>query len=184
MKSMKNNIIKYSRQIEELARSILTIGGLVKPILIMDNRIGQYELIAGEMEYCADSRGNEISPLKGEMINAFITQNDAEEQLYKEQLLKLFDAGKLDNSQKIYCIKSYNDTVIVKGKQNKITPTRRYLVKERFLVETGEDYIYTDYIRNIQDERYFSMVDGQGRNEWLNVSMIIRRYIISDKISV
>lgn len=59
-------------QIEALAKSILSAGGLVSPLLL--NQLGhdKYEVMAGDLEYYAALRAKEIDPRKGEVVSAFI----------------------------------------------------------------------------------------------------------------
>lgn len=80
----------YSEQkIDEIAVSILSVGGLIRPLILKEVGLFQYELIEGGLEYYGVLRAGEIDALGGETINAFIAQDDEEVQAYKEQLLNI-----------------------------------------------------------------------------------------------
>ncbi|MEO1393368.1 MAG: hypothetical protein AAFV90_10700 [Cyanobacteria bacterium J06634_5] len=75
-------------ELEQLAQSILAAGGLLSPLLLQQTDIESYEVLAGDLEYYAASRAKEISPRKGEMVNAFIvSENSTKEAIEQFRIL-------------------------------------------------------------------------------------------------
>ncbi|MFQ3615531.1 MAG: ParB N-terminal domain-containing protein [Cyanobacteriota bacterium] len=66
-------------EIEKLARSILSAGGLLSPILLKQTGADSYEVLAGDREYYAAVRAQEINPREAEMVNAFVIPPDISE---------------------------------------------------------------------------------------------------------
>ena len=73
-------------EIETLAQSILTAGGLLSPLLIKETGVDSYEILAGDREYYAAVRAREIEPrsVETETVNAFIVPNDLEKEAVKQ----------------------------------------------------------------------------------------------------
>jgi predicted nucleic acid-binding OB-fold protein len=62
--------------IEALAQSILTAGGLLSPLLLKQTGVDSYEVLAGDHEYYAAVRAKEINPRSAEMVNSFIVPDE------------------------------------------------------------------------------------------------------------
>ena len=60
------------KELEELARSIVSSEGLLSPLLLKQTGAESYEVIAGDFEYYAAVRAKELFPRKAEMVNAFV----------------------------------------------------------------------------------------------------------------
>ncbi|MBF0548650.1 MAG: ParB N-terminal domain-containing protein [Candidatus Riflebacteria bacterium] len=79
---------KKNKAVEELQESILKIG-LLKPVIVYQTGIDEYELLSNTEEFQAVTRAKEEAPRKREMVNAFIvtetTINEAKNQI---ELLK------------------------------------------------------------------------------------------------
>ena len=60
------------KQLEELARSIVSSEGLLSPLLLKQIGPESYEVIAGDFEYYAAVRAKELFPREAEMVNAFV----------------------------------------------------------------------------------------------------------------
>lgn len=82
---VKNITSKVSRsqfpvdEIEDLAKRILAAGGLLSPILLRQTGAETYEVLAGDREYYAAVRAQEINPREAEMVNAFVVPDDTAE---------------------------------------------------------------------------------------------------------
>ncbi|MDC0831737.1 hypothetical protein POG22_01770 [Geitlerinema sp. CS-897] len=64
-------------KLETVARSILKSGGLVKPIIIKRIGLDSYQIVAGDFEYYASLKAQEIDD-NFEMIRAFIVDSEQE----------------------------------------------------------------------------------------------------------
>jgi regulator of replication initiation timing len=71
--------------VNRLANIILESGGIVNPLFVKKLGFDSYELVYGEIEYYAAVKASEIDPKKGEMIAAFIIDEDQKE-LIKQQI--------------------------------------------------------------------------------------------------
>ncbi|KPQ32788.1 MAG: ParB-like nuclease domain [Phormidesmis priestleyi Ana] len=71
-------------EIDALAQSILSSGGLLSPLLLKQTGIESYEVLAGDLEYYAAARAKELNPRAAEMVNAFVVPNDLAETAVKQ----------------------------------------------------------------------------------------------------
>ena len=62
--------------IETLAQLILGVEGLINPLVVRRTSIESFEVISGHLEYYAAVRAREIDLRKGEMINAFVLDEE------------------------------------------------------------------------------------------------------------
>lgn len=63
-------------EIDKLAQSILSAGGLLSPLLLKQTGMESYEVLIGDLEYYAAARAKELDPRAAEMVNAFVVPND------------------------------------------------------------------------------------------------------------
>jgi len=70
--------------IENIAKSIIEVEGTINPIILKRTSSESYEVVDGHLEYYAAVRAREISPLKGEMIQAIILEPENEEALLRQ----------------------------------------------------------------------------------------------------
>ena len=75
-------------QIDEAARLILEIEGVVMPLILLRTEPGSesYRIIDGDFEYYAALRAKEIDPRKGGTINAYILESAEEVPFYQKQI--------------------------------------------------------------------------------------------------
>jgi uncharacterized coiled-coil protein SlyX len=66
-------------ELEQAARLILEAEGVINPIVLHRTSLESYEVVDGHFEYYAAARAREIDPRKGEMIGAFIIEDENEE---------------------------------------------------------------------------------------------------------
>jgi hypothetical protein len=71
-------------EIEEAAKLILAVEGVINPIVVRRESINTFEVVDGHFEYYAAARAREIDPRKGEMIGAFIIEAENEESITKQ----------------------------------------------------------------------------------------------------
>lgn len=74
-----------NHELEQSARLILEAEGIINPIVLCRTSLESYEVVDGDFEYYAAARAREIDLLKGEMIGAFIIE-DENEKCIKEQI--------------------------------------------------------------------------------------------------
>ncbi|MBD2125548.1 hypothetical protein NDI39_16715 [Microcoleus sp. ZQ-A2] len=72
-------------ELEQAARLVLAAEGVINPIVLHRTSLESYEVVDGHFEYYASARAREIDPRKGEMIGAFIIEDENEE-VIKEQV--------------------------------------------------------------------------------------------------
>jgi ParB family chromosome partitioning protein len=72
-------------KLEQAAQIILEAEGVINPIVLRRTSLDSYEVVDGDFEYYAAARAREIDPRKGEMIGAFIIEDENEE-VIKEQV--------------------------------------------------------------------------------------------------
>lgn len=72
-------------QLEEVAKLILKAEGVINPIILSRTSFESYQVIDGHFEYYAAVKARELDPRKGEMIGAFILEEEKEEAI-KEQI--------------------------------------------------------------------------------------------------
>lgn len=70
--------------LEQAARLILEAEGIINPIVLHRTSVESYEVVDGHFEYYAAARAREIDPRKGEMIGAFIIEDENEEVLKQQ----------------------------------------------------------------------------------------------------
>ncbi len=75
--------------LDEAAQLILKMEGTITPPILLENGVDSYTVIEGNFEYYAALRAEEIDPLKGETINAYIVESEQEKAAYEKQI-KLF----------------------------------------------------------------------------------------------
>ena len=66
-------------ELEQTARLILEVEGVINPIILRRTSLESYEVVDGHFEYYASARAREIDLRKGEMIGAFIIESENEE---------------------------------------------------------------------------------------------------------
>jgi ParB family chromosome partitioning protein len=84
VKKINSNVARSSfpaEQIEKAAQSIIAVEGTINPIILRRTSLESYEVVDGHFEYYAAVRAREISPLKGEMIQAIILEPENEKVL-------------------------------------------------------------------------------------------------------
>ena len=74
--------------IESLAQLILGVEGLINPLVLRRTSIESFEVISGHLEYYAAVRAREIDLRKGEMINAFVLDEENETIIKQVNLLR------------------------------------------------------------------------------------------------
>jgi hypothetical protein len=72
--------------LDEAARLLLKIEGVITPPILLENGVDSYKVIDGHFEYYAALRAGEIDPLKGETINAYLVEDEADVAFYKKQI--------------------------------------------------------------------------------------------------
>ncbi len=65
-------------ELERSAQAILEAEGIINPIILEKETLESYQVIYGDFEYYAAVRAREIDPRKGEMISAFIIEDEKE----------------------------------------------------------------------------------------------------------
>lgn len=66
-------------EIEQAAQAILHAEGIINPIILEKKSLESYTVFSGDFEYYTAVRAREIDPRKGEMISAFIIEDDKED---------------------------------------------------------------------------------------------------------
>ncbi|HDN26184.1 MAG TPA: hypothetical protein ENG03_03640 [Thioploca sp.] len=72
--------------LDEAAQLILKMEGTITPPILLENGVDSYTVIEGNFEYYAALRAEEIDPLKGETINAYIVESEQEKAAYEKQI--------------------------------------------------------------------------------------------------
>jgi chaperonin cofactor prefoldin len=80
-------------ELNEAAQLLLKIEGVITPPILLETGIDSYKVIEGDFQYYAALRAEEIDPLKGETINAYIVKYEEEVPVYKKQI-EVFRQGK------------------------------------------------------------------------------------------
>jgi len=75
--------------LNEAAQLILKMEGIITPPILLQTGIDSYTIVDGTFEYYAALRAEEIEPLKGETINAYVIESEEEKAAYEKQI-KLF----------------------------------------------------------------------------------------------
>ncbi len=76
-----------AEELERLARLIIRVEGTINPIILKRTSLESYEVVEGHFVYYAAVRAREISPLKGEMIQAIILEPEHEKPLLEQVAL-------------------------------------------------------------------------------------------------
>lgn len=63
-------------ELDNLAKSIVSAGGLLSPLLLKQTGAETYEVVAGDFEYYASVRAKDLFPRKAEMVNAFVLSEE------------------------------------------------------------------------------------------------------------
>lgn len=71
-------------QVEKVANLIINVEGIINPIIVRRTGLESYDVVDGHFEYYAAVRARELSPLKGELIQAIILEPDTEETLLEQ----------------------------------------------------------------------------------------------------
>lgn len=80
-------------ELNEAAQLLLKIEGVITPPILLETGIDSYKVIEGDFQYYAALRAEEIDPLKGETINAYIVKSEEELPIYQKQI-EVFRQGK------------------------------------------------------------------------------------------
>jgi hypothetical protein len=75
--------------LNEAAQLILKMGGIITPPILLQTGIDSYTIVDGTFEYYAALKAEEIEPLRGETINAYVIESEQEKTAYEKQI-KLF----------------------------------------------------------------------------------------------
>ena len=84
VKKISSSVARSSfpaEEIEKAAHLIIGVEGTINPIILRRTSLESYEVVDGYFEYYAAVRAREISPLKGEMIQAIILEPENEKAL-------------------------------------------------------------------------------------------------------
>lgn len=73
-----------AEQIDKVAHLIISVEGIINPIIARRTSFDSYEVVDGHFEYYAAVRARELSLAKGEMIQAIILEPDNEEALLEQ----------------------------------------------------------------------------------------------------
>ncbi len=85
---------KFSEtDLDEAAKLLLKIEGVITPPILLQSGLDSYKVIEGHFEYYAALRAEEIDPLKGETINAYLVEDEKDLSVYKKQI-EVFRQGK------------------------------------------------------------------------------------------
>ena len=97
-----------NEELEKSAQLIIEAEGIINPLIVREIEINNYELIEGTFEYYAAVRAREIDPRKGEMIAAYILNEENETAILEQvKLLRKFkttssDSNIVSSSTEIY----------------------------------------------------------------------------------
>ena len=82
----KVDISEFSAdKIDNMANLIMTVGGVVRPIILKRTGIESCEIVTGNFEYYATIKASEIDPEHSGMIRGFIITEKQEENIIKQQ---------------------------------------------------------------------------------------------------
>ena len=84
--------------LNEAAQLILKMQGIITPPILLQTGIDSYTVVEGHFEYYAALRAEEIEPLKGETINAYVIESEEEKAAYEQQI-EMFRLRKSIQSQ-------------------------------------------------------------------------------------
>lgn len=84
VKKISSSVARSSFPVEEIEKAahlIIGVEGTINPIILRRTSLESYKVVDGHFEYYAAVRAREISPLKGEMIQAIILEPENEKSL-------------------------------------------------------------------------------------------------------
>ncbi|MGD2183215.1 hypothetical protein [Lusitaniella coriacea] len=81
-----------NEDLEKAAQFILNAEGIINPIILRETSPNIYEVVGGYFEYYAATRAREIDPKKGEMVEAYILNEENEKGII-EQVELLRNSG-------------------------------------------------------------------------------------------
>jgi hypothetical protein len=108
-------------KLEHSAKLILDIEGIINPIILRRAGLDSYEVVEGDFEYHAAARAREIDPRKGEMISAFIIEEDKEKAIAEQ--IKLLRKSK-------FVVDRENPVIDSGDFGNRLTNLESYLGKQ------------------------------------------------------
>jgi hypothetical protein len=145
--------------IENLANAMLASGGLIKPLILKQVGLQNYQLIDGLLEYYAALQAKAKDPRKGEMVNAFVISPDQED-LVKQQVTVLQSA-----------YSSAYQTETVTNIPANTSPQSEQLDQSQHLLSNSQNLSVTDYT-NFQ-----SQLDAQLDAKFSNYSQAIQNQL-------
>jgi len=84
--------------LNQAAQLILKMEGVITPPILLQTGIDSYTVVEGNFEYYAALMAEEIEPLKGETINAYVIESEDEKLAYEQQI-EMFRQRKSIQSQ-------------------------------------------------------------------------------------
>lgn len=72
--------------LEKAAQLLLKMEGTINPIILQKVGIDSYTVIDGDFEYYAALKAEEIDPMKGETINAYVIESKKDLPFYEKQI--------------------------------------------------------------------------------------------------
>lgn len=130
-------------EIEELAQLIIGVEGLINPLIVRRTGLKSFEVVEGHKEYYAAARAREINLRQGEVINAFILEEQNEENLLKQVELLRKSAGVSAEATTLESRLSNLESILMRGieeikadqkevkKQTQSVSTEIVAIKER-----------------------------------------------------
>lgn len=167
--------------IQRIANLILETEGVINPIILRRTGLETYEVIAGHLEYHAAVKAREISPLKGEMIQAIILEANNEKAIL-EQIEKLrthpSSFKELVDEHQLEIINIFQDQIQIKFDQNRkeiFDDLKNFLEDHYASLETkitpsptnanGIDISAIEEILRQQEERIIKQVQSRGNSD-------------------
>ncbi len=72
--------------LDEAAQLILKMEGTITPLILQKTGIDSYTVIEGDFEYYAALKAEELDPMKGETINAYVVESKKDLPFYEQQI--------------------------------------------------------------------------------------------------
>ncbi|AKG24081.1 ParB N-terminal domain-containing protein [Calothrix sp. 336/3] len=123
--------------IEKAAQTILSVGGLINPLVVARSGFQSYKVINGDFEYYAAVRAREIDLKLGEMVSVYIVEDDNNEVIVKQ--IELFrDKNNLPEMTGTTIISQETLNSFVKSIESRIDNLAHKLIeenKEKFQLE-------------------------------------------------
>ncbi|MGA9378497.1 MAG: ParB N-terminal domain-containing protein [Phormidium sp.] len=107
-------------EIEKVAKLIVETEGIINPIIVRRTSLQSYEVVDGHFEYYAAARAREIDLARGEMVSAYIIEDEKEEFII-EQIKLLRKPGAI--------ISPDPDSVAIERIENRLTNLESRLEK-------------------------------------------------------